>query len=279
MTEVEIESFDGVRIRAYHSPLTTSREHLVIALPVATKPSFIEEAVQRLSRQYTVITWETRLILTPQVDLSDRRALSIEAHVRDVDFLLNYFGIARACLIGYCSGASAALHIAASTNGWLQKLALINGAYFMQPEECELTQYEMDVLTLVPQVAASYDRALYIFKKFFDGNALFKRRDHEFVDEFYRPYDNVDSFYRFGLCLDNFIRNSWRDIVADVKIPTFIACGKSDDRTHYSSSMLLASQIAASEMYIDEGGDHYQFCRAEPNLIDKLTTFLSKGQA
>jgi pimeloyl-ACP methyl ester carboxylesterase len=129
----------------------------------------------------------------------------------------------------------------------------------------------------MPTVATGFDRASYVFEKFFAGNHTFKRRQHEFVDEFYRPYENVDSFYRFGVCVDNFIRSDWKRAAREVTVPTFVACGRFDDRTHHSSSALVAAHIASSAIDIDEAGDHYEFCRAKPYLIEKLTTFLSNA--
>ncbi|WNG43368.1 alpha/beta hydrolase [Archangium minus] len=277
MNELDIESFDGVRIRAYHTPAAPGRDNLVIALPLATKPSFIQRVVASLSRHFNIITWEARLLLTPQAPLADKQALSTEAHVRDLNILLDHLGIQRTSLLGYCSGAAMALRIAAMDEGRLDKLVLINGAYFLKPEGCEVTQYERDILALAPQLAASRAQSSYIFSRFFEGNPSFRKRELEFADEIYRPYDHAESFFRFGVSLDQFIRSDSRRVAREIKLPTLVASGGLDDQTHPASSTLIASDISAKAIYFDKVGDHYAFCRAKKETIERVMEFLGTG--
>ena len=273
MKEVQITSFDKVSIRAYHSNLKVDKEYLIIVLPLATKASFIKLVVNCLSCKYNVITWEARLILEPNVRMQNPKTISIESNIKDLDIILDYFGISSAFMIGYCSGAATALHIAASNDNKIRKMALVNGAYFMKKDECDITQYEKDVLDLMPKIVSDYKQALYIFTKFFNDSTSFKDSKHEFAEEIYLPYDNVDSLYRFGIGLNNFIISDLKNMAHRVKIPTLVASGKLDDQTHYSSSMLISSEIVYGEMYIDEVGDHYEFCRAKPELIERIFKF------
>jgi pimeloyl-ACP methyl ester carboxylesterase len=272
MTEVVVDSFDAVRIRVHRSELIAGRDHLVVVLPLATRPSFVEAAVRRFAERYNVITWEARLVLEPHVGLADREMLSIQSHLEDVDVILDRFGIEGAFLLGYCSGAALALHIAAA-NRRIRKLALVNGAYFMKPGECELTQYERDVLDLAPSIAADRARASYLFTKFFAGPGALRRRDHEFAEEVYRPYADADSLHRYGVGLDNLIRGDSPSVAREVKTPALVSSSKRDDQTHWSSSVRIGALLAASETHIDEAGDHYELCRARPDLIARVASF------
>ena len=277
MKEVKVASFDEVIIRAYSPNTALNKEYLIIVLPLATRPSFIEASVNYLSRKYNVITWESRLILEPDVELTNKETISIESNIKDLDIILDYLNISSAFMIGYCSGAATALHIAASKhNTRIQKMALINGAYFMNKYDCDITQYEQDILGLMPQIAANYNQALYFFTKFFKNSPLFKDYEHEFVEDVYRPYDNVDSFYRFGIGLNNFIVSDLKALAREIKIPTLVASCKLDKQTHYSSSILISSAITYTEMYLNEVGDHYEFCRAKPELMERIFNFFQK---
>jgi len=273
MRELQVASFDGVPIRVSHSELAAGREYVVVVLPLATKASFIEPAVKHLSGRYNVVTWEARLILEPGVAPRDEGALSVAAHARDAGAVMDYFGVPAAFLIGYCSGAATALHAAALAGRRVTKLALVNGAFFMSRGECDLTQYERDVFGLAPQIAAGYDRASDIFGKFFAGDRAFKRAAHEFAGELNRPYDNADSFYRFGVVINQLIQADLRSVARSLRVPTLVASGKRDERTHYASSVLLSSEIPRGELCLDEVGDHYEFCRAKPGLMEKIDTF------
>lgn len=277
MKEVQIASFDKVIIKTYYSNTIADKEYIIIVLPLATKASFVESAVSYLGCKYNVITWEARLILEPNVELTNREVISIESHIKDFDIILDYFNISSAFMIGYCSGAATALHIAASKyNTRIKKMALINGAYFMNKDHCDITQYEQDMLNLIPIIASDYNQALYIFTKFFKGNRIFKDSQHEFVEEIYRPYDNADSLYRFGIGLNNFIISDLRTLAREIEIPTLVVSGKLDNQTHYASSLLINSEIARGEMYLNEVGDHYEFCRAKPELMERIFNFFEE---
>ena len=275
--EVTIESFDGVKLRAYRFSPAAAQGQLILSLPFATKPSFCARAIAALADQFDIITWEARLIMEPQAALQDREALSIASHTKDVHVILNHFGIEQASLLGYCSGAATALHVAALDQRRFRKLVLVSGAYFMKPEECQHTQYERDVLALAPHIAAGRAEAYSIFEQFFEGNRAFRKREHEFAGEIYRPYDSAESFYRFGVCLDNFMRGESRRVAGEIAVPTLVTSGGLDDQPHPSSSALIASQIARCETYLDEGGDHYELCRAKPDLIERVASFLANA--
>jgi pimeloyl-ACP methyl ester carboxylesterase len=271
--EARIASFDGVAIRAYSAGGTGGRECVLIALPLGAKPSLIEPAVSELARSYNVLTWEARLILEPEVELPDRAALSIQANVEDVTAILAAFEISSAFLIGYCSGAAVALHAAAASWGWLKGVALVNGAYFRQDGACDCTQYEKDVMALMPTVASDYRSASYVHAKFFKNHSFSRNGNREFREEFERPYASADSLYRFGVGLHNFMLSDLRGVAREVKAPAFVATGKRDDQTHYSSSLLFRSELGNGEIVVDEAGDHYEFCRAKPALLRPLTNF------
>jgi len=272
-----IASFDGVAIRTYYSLPSAGREDIVIVLPLATKSSLIAPAIDRLSQDYNVITWESRLILEPNMAMEDPESLSIESSIKDFVAILDYFRISSASVVGYCSGASAALHMVASNIGRVRRLALLNGAYFMTNGECDLTQYEKDIMCLVPQIATSHHRASYIFRKFFrNGAAASKFGNQEFAGETYRPYGNADSLYRFGLGLRNFMTSDSKDKAREITVPALVTSSRRDDQTHYSSSILIRSQLHEAEFYMDNTGDHYEFCRAKPELLGRITEFFSR---
>ena len=273
MRELQVASFDGVLLRVCHSALAAGREYLIIVLPLATKASFIRSAFDHFSGSYNVVTWEARLILEPEVEPRDPDSLSAKSNAADAGAVMDYFDVRSAFMIGYCSGAATALHTAASDAGRVKRLALVNGAYFMSQGECALTQYERDVFGLAPQIAAGYDRASDIFNKFFAGKRGPGQAGHEFADEINRPFENPDSFYRFGVVVNRLIGTDLRGVARGLKLPTLVTSGKLDERTHYASSVLVSSELSRGELSLDEAGDHYEFCRAKPELMTRIDRF------
>lgn len=273
MKEIILETADGFPLRVRQTDVA-NRPLLLVVTPLATKPTFIARALGALSSRFDVITWEPRLMVEPQVAMPSPAALSIEAHLNDVEVILDHFEAERVHLVGYCSGAALALHVAAH-NRRVDRLALINGAYFLQPKACELTQYERDMLALAPQIASDEEAAGQLFTQFLREGSALKRRAHEFGDEIYRPYSDVTSFYRFGVGLAHLIRSDARRVARVIRKPTLVYSSKQDDRTHVASSLLMASLISGSEGHYEETGDHYEFCRARTQLIDRLVRFFA----
>ncbi len=158
-------------------------------------------AIAALARSFNVLTWEARLLLEPASSACHPSALSIDAHLGDVNALLDYFALSSAMLVGYCSGAALAIHAAARC-ARIERLALVNGAYFASPGECEQTQYERDVLDIASQVSASRGAAAEVHRKYFSARPR-RPAAHEFGEEALRPYASPESLYRFGVALDH----------------------------------------------------------------------------
>lgn len=277
MRALEVRSHDGVALRAWRGERGRGAPSVLVVPPLATRPSFVEPALEALDGAFDVLTWEARLVLDPQAPLDDPQALSLEAHARDAETLLDHAGARRAALVGYCSGAALALHLAARLPGRFTRLALVSGAYFLRPEQCELTQYERDMLALVPQIAQSRTRAAGLYAAFFAEGRAFRRRKHEFADEAYRAYADAESLYRFGLTLDALIAGDSAARAREIDLPALLAWGGCDDQTHPDSSRLMCATLPAAESHFDPALDHYALCRAHAGLLARVTRFL--GQA
>ncbi len=276
MREVELRGAGGVAVRAFHLGPRDGAPVLV-ALPLATRPSFVAPALRALARRFRVYTWEARLMLDTRATFDAPGELSLEAHARDAAALLERFGLEQAALVGYCSGAALALHLCARLPGRFARLALVSGAYFLRPEQCELTQYERDVLALAPQMAQSRARAARIHSDFFAEGRAFRRRAHEFADEILRPYADAESLYRFGSGLLALIEGDSQAVARRVSVPALVAWGGRDDQTHPGSSALVAAALHGCEAHFDPELDHYALCRAHEGLVSRVAGFL--GQA
>jgi 3-oxoadipate enol-lactonase len=273
--ETQLSSFDGVGLRVHHSHPATKSRVLIIVLPLGIRASMVEPAVRRLAHDYTVITWESRLVLEPGVALPSRESLSIEANVRDALAILDHFGVPDAFMIGYCSGAATALHIAAAEPKRIKKMALVNGAYFMRGVNCTQTQYERDIFDLAPQIASGRPAAKAVFD-LLQAASLRKRSAPAAVDEIYVRFTDVESLHRFGIGLCHLIDCDARKVARQVDAPTLLIAGKRDEQTHYSSSVLIGEQLDAGTMLIAEDGDHYEFCRAWPGILDPIDEWFSR---
>ncbi|WP_338871360.1 alpha/beta hydrolase [Myxococcus stipitatus] len=272
--EVDIVSFDGVRIRAFRTPPVPGREQVALVLPLATRPTFVERALQRLAQHFNVITWEARLLLEPEQGWSGDSALSLDAHARDALAVLDHFQVPRASLVGYCSGAALALRMAEAHAARFHKLVLVNGAYFLAPEVCDVTQYERDVLALAPLIAMNRDTAAAVFKAAL-ASGSFHQPDHEFARDICLPYASVETFHRYGVGLAQCIQADACQSAEAITLPTLVMSGGKDDRTHPASSALIASRIARSQHSVDSEADHYSLCRAREATLERMRQFLS----
>ena len=272
--ETSVSSFDGVALHVYHSHRTAEAEVLLIVLPIGVNAALVKPALSQLSRNYNVITWEGRLVLDPQATMPNQQALSIDANVRDAFAILDRFGVAAALMIGYCSGAATALHIAAADPKRIKKIALVNGAYFLRGADCTLTQYEKDIFDLAPRIAAGHAEAQAVFA-LLQAMGARKAADPDQLTSIYTSFTDVECLYRFGVGLCHLIDCDVRSVARRIDAPTLLTAGKRDEQTHYSSSVLMETQIRAGALLIDEDGDHYEFCRAKPNLLNPIVDWFS----
>jgi pimeloyl-ACP methyl ester carboxylesterase len=248
-----------------------------MVLPLGTREALLAPAVRRLSEQYDVLTWESRLVLTPEVAMSGPEDLAIARQVEDAQAVLDHFGVRSAFLLGYCSGAAAALHVAAALEERITRLALVNGAYFLPSGVCERTRYEQDVQALIPMIASDLRQAAFVFTGVSKSRSA--RCPHpEFGEELRLPYASAQSLYRFGVGLNGFIQCDSREAARRIAIPALVATGKGDDQAHPASSAVIAAVLGRSELHVDEAGDHYALCRASPALIWKIDQFFTDGE-
>jgi len=208
------------------------RDPLALALPLATRPSYCARAIACLAERFSVITWEARLVLEPEV--RDRRAGgALGALDRCAgQTTRSPSSITWASSAHPCSGIARArrrpLHLAASHRRRFTRLVLASGAYFLNEDQCEHTQYEHDIAALAPLVAGDRAGAGQLFDQFFAGNAVVGAT-HEFASEIYRPYDDVESFYRFNVCIDNFMRGRRAVRRGSGRRPALVASGGRDE--------------------------------------------------
>lgn len=276
LDELPLESHDGVVLRVYRSAPAADKPVLLVVLPATTTVALIGAAVERLGRSFTVITWETRLVLDPGAGPDGAAAMSLDANVGDLESVFRYFELSSAYLIGYCTGAPVALHAAAAHPGWFRKLALVAGSYFMQPGECELTQHERDILKIMPHIAAGEQNAAALSKTFVYLRDSGKLQGDAFALATYRPFYEGRSLYRLGLLVDDLIRAGARAPAREIGVPVLVAAGRDDAQTHCASSVLLGSELRDAELYLDDG-DHYAFCRGEARLMARIARFFGAG--
>ena len=202
-----LESHDGIALRVYRSANTAGKPPLLIVLPATTTIALIGAAVDRLARDFDVITWATRLVHDQTAVADEPAAMSLHANLGDLETVFRYFELSRAYAIGYCTGAPVALHAAARHPGWFAKLALVGGSYFMQPGECELTQHERDILKIMPHIAAAESNAAAVSKTFIYLRDSGKLIGDAFALATYLPFYQGRSLYRLGLLVEDLIRH------------------------------------------------------------------------
>jgi len=274
MLEKRLSSVDGVGLRVFHSQQRPDAAILLIVLPLGIHARLVEPAVRQFAHDFTVITWEGRLVLEPELSLPSRTSLSIEANVGDALAILDHFGVSKAFMIGYCSGATTALHIAAAAPTRIRKLALVNGAYFIVDQACALTQYEKDIFQLAPQIASGLPQAKMVFD-LLQAASLRRRGAAAATGEIYGRFDDAESLHRFGVGLCHLIGSDVRQVARQVATPTLLIAGKRDEQTHYSSSILIGAELRERTMLIDADGDHYEFCRAKPDIVVPIMTWFA----
>lgn len=269
-----LTSLDGVRLRMLHSDPDPRRRTLVVALPVGTRGSFLATPLAELKSVFNVVTWESRCILEEADEEGALPSLAPAAHVSDFELILDHLELETVSLLGYCSGAALALHLAAATKR-VDRLVLVNGAYFLAPCEASQTQYERDTTSLVSLVAGSLERAAAIHRDYFSTRRT-KRDDHEFAREALLAYRSARSLHRFALTLRELTENSSLLPAGEIGVPTWVYSSVQDEHAHCSSSKRIAGALRRAVTRISDAGDHYELCRGRRAILDGIVEFLSR---
>jgi len=279
LQQCSVTGSSGAILNCCHTALEKDKPSILITLPFGVPVSVARAAFEKLEPGFNVVTWESRYILNLDQEFSGDEKVSPAEHVEDMICILKALKIGTCYLIGYCSGAGISLLAARQYPDVFTELILVNGEYQLFRKGHASTVYERSIDTLLPVVATGRRQAGFIFSKMGEISKASKGdRQTEFDKQINLPFSQEEYLFRYAKNYMAYRNFNALDIAAGIRQRTFILTGKLDEHASMENSEAVGDSIPGSEKFVDDKGDHYEFCRAGSLTLDNIGTYLSRQE-
>lgn len=287
----KVTSFDGTELRVYECG--DGRGPCVVLVNAFGMPvEFWSPVAERLAKQYRVLTWETRGLPSFNANFDHTRC-DVDAHVMDLKAIMKYVDVSSVHLVGWCTGAFVALKAALRDDSMVRSLILLNGAYNVQ--EAPETDFQVNMRTVMPRVAKDRRYAAFFHRSIFlradvasthgdmereaytQFNTILGATDHDLVHLTSIPFQNVESLYRYGKLISQFIAESCSDWVNKIRQPALVLTGDQDCTAHPEGSRYVAARLPNARLVVYPAADHFALYREERVSAD-IVEFLHAQQ-
>jgi nucleoside-diphosphate-sugar epimerase/pimeloyl-ACP methyl ester carboxylesterase len=264
-----VETSDGVRLSVYEVG-DASNTCVLICNAFGMPVEFVRPMAEELSREYRVVTWDTRLLPGSSNDPVGID-VSLTRHVQDACEIMKRLKIDKAMVVGWCAGARVALKLSSSNAHRVLGVALLNGSY--STKNLPQTRFEQTMSLVMPRISSDYEYAKVFHRSIYSvGEAsseteggIAQRRSHELLTstnpDFLHltsiPFSNYDNLYRYAKLIKALIDEPMVDSDFEVQVPTLVLTASSDVTAHPAASKKVSEWIAGAAFTSVEGGDHF----------------------
>ncbi len=260
----DIISVDGMRIRVYESFVADAERVVVFCNANCATPTFVSKLALYLNeRKISVMTFDTRG--TNPDELFNIDTVKPSHIARDIISILDNYGIKKATLVGYCSGAENALMVCRDYADYIEQAILVNGAFSLangpKTNDASVLEEMTRAITESPESAELYFQFFDSGGKDTLANQLTDSgSDYE---QAFKPTDllcyciSPEMLYRYCVTFTSFVDNDVLRWAPLIKSKTVFIASKLDQMAHPEQSKIVASSIADSQYILRETGDHY----------------------
>lgn len=267
----------GAILSCRHTGLDAGKPSILIALPFGVPASLARAAFEKFEPDFNVVTWESRYILNLGLGFSGDEKLAPAEHVEDMVCILRSLQISTCRLIGYCSGAGISLLAAKQHPDIFTELILVNGEYQLFRKGHTSTDYQRSIDTFLPVVASGRQQAGFIFSKMSEISKASKGDTQSELDkQINLPFSREEYLFRYAKNYMAYRDFDALDVAAEVRQKTLVLTGQLDVHSSMENSEAVGDSIRGSEKFIDDKGDHYEFCRADSLTLEVIGEHLAK---
>ncbi|HEX8735995.1 MAG TPA: alpha/beta hydrolase [Pyrinomonadaceae bacterium] len=274
--QCSVQGSSGAILNCCHTALDKDKPSILIALPFGVPASVARAAFEKFEPNFNVVTWESRYILNLEQEFSGDEKMTPNEHVEDMLCILQTLEIDACNLIGYCSGAGISLLAAKQYPDIFTELILVNGEYQLFKKGHTATDYQRSIDSFLPVVATSRKQAGFIFAKMAEISEASKASPQTELDrQINLPFSREEYLFRYA---KNYM--AYRDfdalnIAKDIRQNTFILTGRMDVHSSMENSEAVGEAVSGAKKFIDDHGNHYEFCRAGSPTLDEIDAHLA----
>lgn len=260
---------DGVIVEYATAQVAPEAPWVVLVLPFGTRVSVASKVVAAL-QNFNVLTWSSRLVLSPLWEPVDRKSLALHRHLADLEDLLVLHGIERYQLVGYCSGAGVALVAARALARRPQQLILVNGEFVLFRQSDCVTPTGRDVDRLLSIAARDAGTARLVWQKLEDSRST----NSHVPQGMDLPYRHPTFLYRYAIGYLAYREVDFADAARSVHLKSHVLAGGRDPITNVQASEYIASHLSGAELYVDPTGGHYEILRRSSATLQRISTIV-----
>jgi pimeloyl-ACP methyl ester carboxylesterase len=274
---------DGVEPIDYHVG-GSGRETLAIVNAYGQSLAFWSRLVIRLATRYRILIWQARGSCSQHGGMAS--AYPVEEHVRDMRSLFAAEDVARAHLLGWCTGPKTALAFYSAYRPLVASMIMLTGCFVHKDHFKPLhTRYETTITELCrmvaqrPQVAGKlsemFASVLSGQRRTVDGVPEQSRGDIEALVQ--APFRSPESLVHYARQLLMFWDYNISPVLPLVTVPTLFISGEHDDVTHPKLSRECARKVPGATYAEVRGGSHYIHHEQHALLSDLVIDFTQHG--
>lgn len=286
-----IRSFDDTHLKVY-SAGDPGKPVVVLANAIGMPVEFWTAFAKTLTQDYFVLTWETRGCPNTEL-LCNLTEHLFEHHSLDFVAVLDHFACPQAHVVGWCSGAQIALKAASAFPARVKTVACINGS-FGGDNGVQMTNFEIKLREVMAKISVDarmaeiYFNVVYgnkegsgvdaedLYEKNNQASAVLTSVDPALLHLTSRPFETVESLFRYSRLISASLNESIHDWIDHVKAPVLVYSGQRDETAHPDCSRWIAGRLAQSALVIDNEGDHFTFYN-ESSVASTVNKFLAEA--
>jgi 3-oxoadipate enol-lactonase len=269
-----LRTVDGQNLRTYASG---SKDNPAIALivPIAVPARMLAETIRELSNRFFVVTWEARCCLTADPFDTDTR-VDVDVQADDLMSILEHHRLGQAHVIGWCTGAMMALKAAYRYPGAIASLTLAMGTYgFTDADAIALSQYQIEINTFMPRVAADRRAAAVLHQLVFQNQAFMETMQNEWSQWTRVGFSDPEKLFRFANSAIRILDEDVASFAGEVKTPTLVITSEADRYAHPEHSRRVARMLPHAALFEDDDGDHYSIAVPASATVRETVTFIA----
>jgi pimeloyl-ACP methyl ester carboxylesterase len=218
-----------------------------------------------------VVSWESRLILSPDEEPAPPGAFELHRHVKDFDVVLAACKIQKCIVVGYCSGAGVALGAANRYPQRISHIVLAHGEYVLLNEPGCSTQFAREVDGLLTMAHTDENHLRKIFEKVKEERLDAGDHRPQGID---LPYSRLAFLRRHAQNYQAYKKNDFQKLARFVSHRTLLMTGKKDAQANVASTMKIKSAMPNATLHVDDSADHYGILRDDSKTLITLWNHL-----
>lgn len=240
-----------------------------------------------LSDHFDLHSWESRWLPSMNEDF-DPSQCDLQVQLNDMEKVFDHFNIAKAHVIGWCTGSQVALEFSEKFQNRIQSLTLLNGSYSV-PSSVKQTEFHNNLVNLLTLASQDKKRAEMYCKVIYGTHVHTYEKDEKrdskqigqllsHVDPFIlhltsAPFRSGEALFRFAHMLLSHFRWPVR-VNSSTQIPKLVVTGLQDGMTHSETSKYVSKILHNADYLEMTKGDHFSIFY-DQNLFQVILNFLN----